>query len=385
MCCLGQLKKSFQMKKITLLYPLVVLTALSVILYPSCKKIIHSNAPTPNNVRLVSYTATTRTNMVIPVAIADTINDNYTFTYDANRRVSQILYTTNDLMYPNNQRSQTITFKYTNDTVIKTTMTVPLNTFFHTTFEIDTFLVNSQGLITTIYEPNRITNYEYYGQLIDRQRETFYHTAPIGTSSVVTTTTISDERTYNSVNGDFLNYSFNGVLTATFPNTMTVSPFAMRDYWVFPTLPGTLYTASAHPDLLDFYTVYTQHGGLGSYTDQLSGYSAFPLTVFAVDTANDTAYCRYPGNNIYTNESYTFYTTMANRIGDYLQLNSFTKWGNNLYRNNHLVKSISNSGYTTTLTYNIDAYSKVTQITAKIVDSVANTWTTTYNLQYETF
>ena len=76
---------------------------------------------------------------------------------------------------------------------------------------------------------------------------------------------------------------------------------------------------------------------------------------------------------------------MANRIGDYLQLNSYTKWGNNVYRNNHLVKSIINSGYTTTLTYNIDAYSKVTQITAKIVDSVANTWTTTYNLQYESF
>ena len=374
------------MKKIFLLYPFVILAALSVLVYASCKKPIHSNAPTPNNVRLHSYTATTKVNTVVPVPIADTINDNYTFTYDANGRVAQILYTTNDLLYPNNQRSETITFTYVNDTVVKTIMTVPLNTFYHTTFEIDTFLLNGQGLITTTYEPNHITNYQYYGQLIDRQSETYYHNAPIGTSSVTTTTTISEERTYNSDNGDFLNYSFNGILTATFPSQMTVVPYAMRDYWEFPTLPGaTIYTAAAHPDLLDLYSVYTQHGGLSTYTDQLSGYSEFPLTVFAVDTANDTAYCRYPGNNIYPNQTYTFYTTMANRIGDYLQLNSYTKWGNNVYRNNHLVKSIINSGYTTTLTYNIDAYSKVTQITAKIVDSVANTWTTTYNLQYESF
>ncbi len=381
----GSNEKNIQMKKISSLYMLVLLTALSVLLYTACKKPIHSNAPTPNNVRLHSYTATTQINSVTPFPVSDTINDNYTFTYDLSNRVTQILYTSTDLLLPNNQRSETITFNYSNDSIVKTTMTLPLNNFYHATFETDTFLVNAQGLITNTYEPGHITNYEYYGQLLDRKSETYYHNAPIGTSSVTTTTSISEQRTYNSDNGDFLNYSFNGILTANFPNTMAVSPYAMRDYWTFPTLPGTtLYGAIAHPDLNDGYYVYTQHGGLSSYTDQLSGYSEWPITLFAVDTANDTAYCSYPGNNIYPKETYTFYTTMANRIGDYLQLTSFTQWGNNIYRNNHLVKSISNAGYTTTINYNIDAYSKITQMTVKIVDSVANTRTITYNLQYET-
>ena len=168
-------------------------------------------------------------------------------------------------------------------------------------------------------------------------------------------------------------------------NTSTTPPYPylLRDYWVFTSLPGsTSYYNTIIPGL---YYDYIQHGGLTTYTDQLSGYSEFPLTVFAVDTSNDTAWCSYPGNNIYPQETYTFYVDQANRIGDYLQLTSFTQWGNNLYRNNHLVKTISNPGYTTNVTYNIDAYSKITQMTVKIVDSVANTRTTIYNLQYETY
>ena len=371
------------MKKISLLYTLVVLAALSVFLYTSCKKIIHSNAPTPANIRIHSYTATTQTNQVTPFPEADTINDNYTFTYDALNRVSQILFTSNDLRYPNNQRSQTITFTYSGDSVFKTIMTVPLNTFYHITFETDTFLVNSQGLITNTYEPGHRTNYEYYGQLIDRKSEVFYHDAPFGTSTVTATTSISDERIYNSDNGDFLNYTFDGNLTVNYPSAMTIGTYPMRDYIVYPTFGGTTayyYTIDPNP-----YLFYTQQGGVSSTTQTISNYSEWPLVAFAVDTSNDTAWCAYPGNNIYRQETYTFYTTMANRIGDYLQLGSYTKYGNNLYRNNHLVKSISNPGYTTTVEYSIDAYSEISQMRVKVVDSVANTKTTLYNLQYEKF
>ena len=127
------------MKKISSLYTLVLLTALSVLLYTACKKPIHSNAPTPNNVRLHSYTATTQINSVTPFPVSDTINDNYTFTYDLSNRVTQILYTSTDLLLPNNQRSETITFNYSNDSIVKTTMTLPLNNFYHATFETDTF------------------------------------------------------------------------------------------------------------------------------------------------------------------------------------------------------------------------------------------------------
>ena len=376
------------MKKISLLYSIVVLAALSVLSYSSCKKIIHSNAPTPGNIRLHSYTATTQTNQALPFPEADTINDNYTFTYDGNNRVSQILFTSNDLRYPNNQRSETITFRYSNDTVYKTTMTVPFNTFYHVTFETDTFLLNTQGLITNTYEPGHRTNYEYYGQLLDRKSEVFYHDKAIGTSTIIGTTTISNERIYNSVDGDFLNYTFNGVLTVNYPNGtypygMNIGTYPMREYLVYPTFTGpTAYYYTIDPNA---YLYYTQTGGATSTTQTINGYSEWPLVAFAVDTTNDTAWVAYPGNNIYGHEDYTFYTTMANRIGDYLQLNSYTKYGVNLYRNKHLVKSISNPGYTTTAVYNIDAQSMVSQMTVKVVDSVANTKTTVYNLQYEKY
>jgi hypothetical protein len=76
---------------------------------------------------------------------------------------------------------------------------------------------------------------------------------------------------------------------------------------------------------------------------------------------------------------------MPNRIGDYLQLQSFTLWGNNLYQNAALVHTITNSGYTTTVSYNVNSYNEITQVTAVIVDSLANTQNITYNLQYQTF
>ncbi len=376
------------MNKISLLYTIVVLAALSVFSYSSCKKIIHSNAPTPNNMRIHSYTATTQTNQVVPMAFADTINDNYTFTYDANNRVTQILFTSNDLRYPNSQRSETITFRYSNDTVYKSIMTVPLNNFYHVTFETDTFLLNTQGLITNTYEPGHRTNYEYYGQLLDRKSEVFYNDKAIGTSTIVGTTTISEERIYNSDNGDFLNYTFNGVLTVNYPggaypHGMNIGTYPMREYVVYPTFTGTTaYYYTLDPNA---YYYYTQQGNVTSTTQQITGYSEWPLVAFAVDTTKDTAYCAFPGNNIYSQETYTFYTTMANRIGDYLQLGSYTKYGVNLYRNNHLVKTISNHGYNTSVVYGIDALSMVSQMTVKVVDSVANTKTTTYNLQYEKF
>ncbi len=372
------------MKKLFLLYPFVVIIALVAMFYTSCKKPHHSLAPTPNNIRLMSYTAITKVNSVAPLAVADTFSDNYTFVYDAYNRVSKITYTSSNpslvgagvyMGSPIDLNRELISFYYGNDTVIKTIAYVtgaPV-------FEIDTLLVpQSTGLISTIFSPHLINTFQYYGKLMAYENDEYYNNY-----HGLGATTVSDTRTFNSDNGNFLNYSFNGTLTATFPTTMTFSPYAMRDYWIqtpnFPYLQDII-DVNAVPQLNG-----TVHNPLTSYTDQLNyTTSGIPLIIFAKDTANDTCFVDFPGT-IWPNQTYTFYDNLYNRPGDYLQLNSFTLWGNNLYQNASLVKSISNSGYITNVTYNIDAFNKITQLTAITVDSLANTKTVTYNLQYELF
>ena len=341
------------MKKLSLLYSVLVVVAISCCLYTACKKPLHSNAPTPNNVRLLSYTATTRVNTVIPALFSDTVNNNYSFFYDASNRVTKIIYSTSDTTAVRlGKASENITFYYSNDTIIKT-----ISSLSGVVFEMDTVIMDLvHNLVNTTFTPGKVTNYGYYGKLLANQGETFYNGG----------TNITENRIYNSDNGDFLDYSFNGTLNITFPSSMTISPYAMRDYWIASN--GT-----------------TVHQNV-TYNDELTNYySGLPLYVFAKDTANDTSSIYFPGNDIWPSQTYTFYTTMAHRTGDFLQLGSYTLWGQNLYQNNHLVKSITNNGYTTNITYSIDAYSKITQMTVAVIDSVANTKTTTYNLQYESY
>ena len=94
--------------------------------------------------------------------------------------------------------------------------------------------------------------------------------------------------------------------------------------------------------------------------------------------------------------NYQFYTDQANRIGDFLQLNSIARYGFNMYRYSALVRSITTPTDTTRLTYSIDADSKVTQVTAVFADTFSHfpagsaffhpfSDSMIYNLQYETY
>ena len=366
------------MKKSFLLYPVVVIAVLVAILYTSCKKPHHDLAPTPNNIRLKSYTATTRLNSA---SLADTTNDNYTFMYDANGRVSMITFTTNDTV--GGKKSESCSFYYGNDTSIKTIT----NLGGSTVFEIDTLIYDlSANVINAIFTPGLYTTYEYTyspsaaegnnGRLMSAETDNYFN-------NYHGVTTVSDSRTYTSYAGNFLKSSFNGILNVTFPSTMTVSPYAMRDYWL--QIPGLAITPPNLNDLTVANLPGTIHSGLTGYSDQLTyNISGIPLLIYAKDTANDTCYVDFPGT-VWPTQDYTFYSNLANRTGDYLQLKSFTLWGSNLYQNANLVKTITNSGYTTNVSYNIDAYNKITQMTAVIVDSLANTKTVTYNLQYEIY
>ena len=60
-------------------------------------------------------------------------------------------------------------------------------------------------------------------------------------------------------------------------------------------------------------------------------------------------------------------------------------YGNNIYRNSHLVESMTARNKSAYITYDIDAFSKIIQTKYSVTDSVLNNRTAIYDIQYETF
>src|SRR5271170_6659934 len=110
------------MKKLLSLYPVVGLVMLLAFNITSCKKPVHSLRPSPNNIRLLGYSATTQR---YTIGAIDTNTDNYSFFYDAIGRVSTIIYSSSDPAVinklPAGQNNEKMSFYYGNDTCIKTT------------------------------------------------------------------------------------------------------------------------------------------------------------------------------------------------------------------------------------------------------------------------
>ena len=86
-----------------------------------------------------------------------------------------------------------------------------------------------------------------------------------------------------------------------------------------------------------------------------------------------------------SNGTFTYYTDLNNRIGDYLYLVSMCRYSMNLYQNRSLINTIVVPGGTTTVTYNIDANQKITRTTAIFADTSGKNRTEVADLQYETY
>lgn len=122
-------------------------------------------------------------------------------------------------------------------------------------------------------------------------------------------------------------------------------------------------------------------------------YSGKLLTRKSFSSSNYFFYTSYNSNFIKSTSSvdpadnvqYTYYTDKFNRTGDYLQLNSFLKYGFNFFQNDNLVWKVIRSTDTTKLQYVIDADNKITRTTANIVDTFGNQRTEVYDLQYEIY
>ncbi len=334
-------------------YVVTVFVVCALVVTSCRKRIIHSNAPTPNNERMQAYTKITTLANTVPVGgTPATINENFRFFYDESNRVIKILYTSNDSF----EIHKTIDFKYFGDTIAKVTT----NTLNNSIVERDTFIVNSNGMIREARTPFLITEYEYYGKLMSRVKLTGTNYRNI---------TAKGQTTYTSVNGDFLKNYYDGKLNIDF---MNLKPW-LTIGWKQDDKITTTWRHEDNDDDVTNGVLYLREG-----------YNYHPVKVYVKDSNNVKDSVVFPGAH-WVGESYHFYTEDANRIGDYLQLESFTHYGQNVYQNSHLVESITNSSFNAYIKYKIDAQSKITQTQVVETDSVLNKRTYIYDIQYETY
>lgn len=343
------------MKQATWLQCAAVLLSASLFT-SSCKKSTKDLHPTPVNTRLKAYTIQHNDHLAIGGDQA-VVNENYTFYYDAQNRVSQILYTSNNAATYNTTARQSIAFTYMSDTVIKVRTDLKQNLI----IETDTFLLNSNNLITKVYKPNYIGSFDYYGKLLIRQTDDYIVYGQID---------ISRSLEFTSYNGDFLTMQVENTLHANIStsklDTTIVTPLSAG--WADFTIPTA--TTATHT--------------LKGFTDTYSPYTGHLVSLTVVDNNGIILNGFFPGGTS-LNVDYSMYQDKDNRIGDYLQMTSFTEYGYNLYQNNHLVRKIANANRTTDVDYTFDSDNKINQLNVTTTDSVSNQYLSTYKLTYENY
>jgi hypothetical protein len=276
--------------------------------------------------------------------------ETYTFSYDASNRLSQVLYTTNDSATVKTSLSSVGTravFSYSNDSIYKVTSVLRTGAF----IDSNIYIKNREGQIITAYLPNHVIQFEYYGKLLSKRTDKYFHNA----------TSIGATKNYTSDNADFLAWTFDGNLTANFPHADT-APFTVD--WV-TALATTTHTAT-------------------TYSDVFTGYNKLPITMNFKDAFGHTDTVSFPGG-IRSTESYGVFPDKFNRPGDYMYIESFITFGVDIYQQAHLMKSITNTGFTTNVTYEIDADSKITTTNVHTRDSLSHNVISNYRFQYETY
>jgi hypothetical protein len=361
------------MKKLHLLY-LAVLTVATCCMLPSCKSKYHDTNPTPDNYRMLGYQKVTTQTVIYPYYIATpTLTENYRFEYDAYNRVSSIYFTSNDQVKVLAGLSDlTMKFDYSTPGTIYKTITDVRTAAIK---ELDTFYQNPNGQITSAYFPGHYHSFNYYGKLLANENITYRSF----------NTTISAKVSYTSNNGDFLYRLFNNQLTATFPDSGIMTTFIPPVLDSDTVLSTPLTVTWTTWDATGTSTVAT-HNGVNGYSDGLSGYSQNLIRVDAIDQNGiKVRPCYFPAG--YTNQLFfQIYDYLNDRPGDYLQVQSFTTYGVNIYENQHMVRGMTSSSANTGISYTIDANSKVTYTSASIKDSVTkNIIREDYKFQYETY
>lgn len=352
---------------------LVLVLPIALLFAPSCNKLYHYPNPTPSNYRLSGYTLTTTSLIITPLTLTPVVTETYSFSYDGNNRLSQILYGTNDSnKYKAGLADLRMNFSYSGNVIYRTVTNLKSSSI----VETDSFILDANGRLLSSYFASESHMFTYQGNLLASETDTYSDTG----------TTVSATTTFTSDNSDLLNQFFNGVLSATFPDSgirPAITPLdTFRDSVL--TAPLTVYWTEVIPTKTSVKADTTSHAINGN-TDQFTGYFEYPIVISAIDP--NAIYVRqvaFPGG-LAPLKSFHIYDFLPNRAGDYLQLQSFSEYGVNIYQNAHMLKSMVTSFDTTNVNYAIDGQSKVTQTTAVHTDNLGNTTTQVYKLQYDTY
>ena len=359
------------MKKFFLLSVVVVMAGF-LAMHTSCRKSRSTPTnPTPDDYRILSYTKVLSANIIMPPSVVPLVSENYRFVYNGND-VASIFITSNDsLKVARGLAYLKAEFIRQADTIFK--IFTDLKT--STVKERDTFVINTNGQIIHAYFPKEVRHFTYFGKLIATEQVIYRDTG----------TQLAADLTYTADQGDHLYRLWNETITASFPDSGIAPPFTVPYIWHDTVLTTPLdivwgvFDNPSTPKLIE----NLNHSGKtiqisGSFLQYGAIVNGFDDNMVAFRTG------RFPAG--YTaRQFYEYYDELSNRVGDYQQLESFTTYGVNIYANNHLLWKISSPYSTTTVTYDIDADSKVTFTNVHIQDSVTrNKFNAQYKLQWET-
>jgi|GEM_PF-3134487 len=343
-----------------------------IFMSPSCKKIYHSTEFTPTNFRLLGFTKVITRNIIAPPAAWPVITETYSFAYDDNNRVSQILFSTNDSnQKPLGLLDLRMTFDYQGSTVYKTIT----NLKSVRVVERDTFNLNGYSQLLSAYFPWDYHTFTYQGKLVAAQTDAYRDSGTI----------VSATSYFTSDNHDLLHQLFNGTLSVTFPDS-GIRPFVtpvdtFRD--TILSLPLSITWTTFVPGPLGITTVDANHTN-NSYSDALSGNSQYMVEVNAVDPYGIYVRPVFFPAGLNSTKFFQIYDYLLNRPGDYLQLEAFKTYGVNVYQNEHLLKQLTTAYDTTFVSYDIDAQSKITQTHVLVKDKLGNATRYEYRLTYDT-
>lgn len=213
--------------------------------------------------------------------------------------------------------------------------------------------------------------------------------------------------TINYVTGDTLveNYSFaydaSNRLDSVFYTTDDTTVYDQMSKFVYSNDTIYKYTSYRYTHVsykeTDTFIVSGSNQINQVYTSVLNNSYVYngKLIATASDAAdgNSYTYKSYSGDNLYCildsnghnfTTNYVYYST-TNRIGDYLQLNSFATYGYNFYPNAHMINTITSPFGTTTCTYLIDANNVVTETNVVMATGGVTKMTQKYDLSYNNY
>jgi len=175
----------------------------------------------------------------------------------------------------------------------------------------------------------------------------------------------------------------------------TISYLTYTGNTIYDTIRDMNYTEievdSFRTDLNGYITTTFMPGGATSYeylNNLLSRvtYSSGAVSLFTSYDGNYLQSTATGGSVVNTTYEYYNSKDMYDRPGDFLQLQSFPRYGFNFFSERNLIMRIKAGTETTNVTYVFDANSRIVKTAASITDSVgAVVSTMNYDIQYETY